>query len=388
MECVVAGDLCRDAATRSAIRNAYGPASAAQLAAGPRVALAASRKDRYAAPLREQIAVLAARSWKGVRPKVLERTALSLHMGNATIGGLMWYQVGYRERDIWARYTLAFALVIAWVFFPLMDSLGIVPAAEVMLKKELAVNAFFVEVWYSVYSTFLLAPMLAQSFLYLVIFFSLSGVSTNPVVFAALYGVVVLALLTFQSIGLFLSAAVKPDNLATCAMLLVTFCFLFTGFFIPLGQTAIPWAAYANPVLYILHLSEDAVFSIDAKRFDCGNDVDDEGTTFVRSCDDDGDGRIAVPEIYREYGLRAISASQAVGVLLAMLITTRVAALFILKRRMKRHFREMLAFEGAAAKEGGPPPALVEEETKEDGRSVMLEISRDYEEPDYEGYGP
>ena len=44
--------------------------------------------------------------------------------------------------------SLAFAVPIAWVFFPLMDSLGIVPAAEVMLKKELAVNAFCVEIWY------------------------------------------------------------------------------------------------------------------------------------------------------------------------------------------------------------------------------------------------
>ncbi|KAH8048621.1 ATPase [Aureococcus anophagefferens] len=139
-----------------------------------------------------------ARAWKEVKPKIFQRTSLQLHVGNATIGGLMWFQLGYRESDIWSRYSLAFAVPIAWVFFPLMDSLGFVPTAEIMLRKELSVNSFRLEAWYLIQTTYLLLPMFAQSMIYLIVFFALSGVSTNPLVFVALYAVVVIALLTFK----------------------------------------------------------------------------------------------------------------------------------------------------------------------------------------------
>ncbi|KAH8046216.1 ATPase [Aureococcus anophagefferens] len=186
-------------------------------------------------------------------------------------------------------------------------TLGFVPTAEIMLRKELSVNSFRLEAWYLIQTTYLLLPMFAQSMIYLIVFFALSGVSTNPLVFVALYAVVVIALLTFQSIGLLLSAAVKPENLSTCAMLFVTYCFLFTGFFIRLDETAVPWAAFCNPVFYILHLAVWSVFSIDNKRFKCGNDTDDEGTIYVDSCGggaDRNDGKIAVVEIYKQYELR------------------------------------------------------------------------------------
>ena len=355
MEIVVRGDLDASHPTRlEALEARYGPASLAKRDAPLRSLATATRRARYAATLGEQVAVLAARSWKEVKPKILERTSLQLHCGNATIGGLMWFQLGFREEDIWSRFSLAFAVPIAWVFFPLMDSLGFVPTAEIMLRKELSTNSFMLEIWYAIQTTMLLLPMFAQSFLYLVVFFSLSGVSANPVVFFALWAVIIMALLTFQSIGLLLSAAVKPQNLSTCAMLFVTFCFLFTGVFIRLDQTAIPWAALLNPVFYILHLAVFAVFSIDGKDFKCGNDTDDEGTTFVDSCDKDvdrQDGKISVVEIYKYYNLRTITPHIAIAALLLMFIATRCTAFLLLKMRMKAHFTKLLKFEGTEPRE-------------------------------------
>ncbi|KAH8097279.1 ATPase [Aureococcus anophagefferens] len=306
-----------------------------------------------------QAAVLCARAWKEVKPKIFQRTSLQLHVGNATIGGLMWFQLGYRESDIWSRYSLAFAVPIAWVFFPLMDSLGFVPTAEIMLRKELSVNSFRLEAWYLIQTTYLLLPMFAQSMIYLIVFFALSGVSTNPLVFVALYAVVVIALLTFQSIGLLLSAAVKPENLSTCAMLFVTYCFLFTGFFIRLDETAVPWAAFCNPVFYILHLAVWSVFSIDNKRFKCGNDTDDEGTIYVDSCGggaDRNDGKIAVVEIYKQYERRRFEPAIAVLALLLIFLVARLAAFVLLKRRMKSHFKKLLSYEEGKGADAEKPP--------------------------------
>ncbi|KAH8067122.1 ATPase [Aureococcus anophagefferens] len=357
MEVVVRGDLAGDAAV-AALDAAYGPGT---LSPPPalRALDAPARRHRYAAPLSEQAAVLCARAWKEVKPKIFQRTSLQLHVGNATIGGLMWFQLGYRESDIWSRYSLAFAVPIAWVFFPLMDSLGFVPTAEIMLRKELSVNSFRLEAWYLIQTTYLLLPMFAQSMIYLIVFFALSGVSTNPLVFVALYAVVVIALLTFQSIGLLLSAAVKPENLSTCAMLFVTYCFLFTGFFIRLDETAVPWAAFCNPVFYILHLAVWSVFSIDNKRFKCGNDTDDEGTIYVDSCGggaDRNDGKIAVVEIYKQYELRRFEPAIAVLALLLIFLVARLAAFVLLKRRMKSHFKKLLSYEEGKGADAEKPP--------------------------------
>ena len=357
MEVVVRGDLAGDAAV-AALDAAYGPGT---LSPPPalRAIDAPARRHRYAAPLSEQVAVLCARAWKEVKPKIFQRTSLQLHVGNATIGGLMWFQLGYRESDIWSRYSLAFAVPIAWVFFPLMDSLGFVPTAEIMLRKELSVNSFRLEAWYLIQTTYLLLPMFAQSMIYLIVFFALSGASANPLVFVAPYAVVVIALLTFQSIGLLLSAAVKPENLSTCAMLFVTYCFLFTGFFIRLDETAVPWAAFCNPVFYILHLAVWSVFSIDNKKFKCGNDTDDEGTIYVDSCGggaDRNDGKIAVVEIYKQYELRRFEPAIAVLALLLIFLVARLAAFVLLKRRMKSHFKKLLSYEEGKGADAEKPP--------------------------------
>jgi len=294
-------------------------------------------KDDYSVPYGEQIRVLFMRTWKEVRSSVFEKNAVTLHLGNATIAGLMWWQLSHRERDIWPRVTLSFAIPIAWVFYPLISSLAVVPTNEVMLKKELSTNSYALEAWFLVVTTTLLAPMFAQSALHVSLAYALSNL--GPVLsWLGMYGTVVLALLTFQSIGLFFSAAVPAANLTTVAMLYVTFAFLFTGIFVPIENTPFPWLAFINPMFYVMGLSLHAVFSITRRTFRCG-DFDDEGTEYPKSCGDDGDGTIAAVEILREYGLRILTPQICVGALLAFLLVARFAALFILKRRMRAHLR-------------------------------------------------
>ena len=130
---------------------------------------AQKRRQRYAAPLTEQIAVLSRRSWKAVAPKVFKRSSLLLHGGNATLAGLMCWQLGYKERDVFPRYTLAFAIPIAWIFFPLLDALPWFGAAQNMLRKDLACNAYRLEAWFVVDSTMNLVPMCAQSMMHLTV---------------------------------------------------------------------------------------------------------------------------------------------------------------------------------------------------------------------------
>ncbi|KAJ8600985.1 hypothetical protein CTAYLR_006336 [Chrysophaeum taylorii] len=296
----------------------------------------AKSRDNYSVPATEQVRVLFARTWKEVWPSVFELNSIMLHLGNGILAGGMWFQLGYRERDIWPRLTLAFAIPITWVFYPLLSSLMVVPSNEVILKKELSTNSYKLGAWFIVTTTTLLTPMFVQSLIHVSLVFALSNLG-NFVVWLAIYGTTTLALLCYQSIGLFFSAALPASRLTTAAMLYVTFCFLFTGLFVPLRDTPIPWAAALNPMFYVLGLSVFAVFGINGRKFRCGNDIEDEGTDFPTSCDEDGDGNIAAVEIFKEYGLDRLSPGICVGAILAFLITSRVAAFIILKRRMNAH---------------------------------------------------
>lgn len=292
----------------------------------------------YSVPYSEQVRVLFLRTWKEVRSAVFEKNAVTLHLGNATLAGLMWWQMGYRERDVWPRLTLAFAIPIAWVFYPLISSLSVVPSSEVVLKKELAANSYAVEAWFLVTTTTLLAPMFAQSLLHVSLAIALSNLG-SILVWLGMYCTVILALLTFQSIGLFFSAAVPAENLTTVAMLYVTFAFLFTGLFVPIESTPFPFLAFINPMYYVMGLSVHVVFALNNRRYKCGNDVDGDGTTYPKSCDEEGDGKIAAVEVFREYNFRALTPPVCVVALLTFMVVTRLSACAILKRRMKAHLR-------------------------------------------------
>uniref|UniRef100_A0A7S3NJK4 ABC transporter domain-containing protein n=1 Tax=Aureoumbra lagunensis TaxID=44058 RepID=A0A7S3NJK4_9STRA len=302
------------------------------------------KREDYSVSFSEQIRVLFTRTWKEVRPTIFDRNSVTLHLGNAILAGIMWWRMSYREADVWPRITLSFAVPIAWVFYPLLDSLTVVPKSEIMLKKELSSNSYMLAAWYCTTTTTLLTPMFAQSFMHVSLVFLLSNLGPLLVWFI-MYLTVFLALLCFQSIGLLFSAAIPAKNLMTVALLYVTFCFLYTGIFVPLDATPIPFIAFLNPMIYIVGLSIHVVFGLNGRKYRCSNNVDDAGTLYPKSCDDDGDGKIAPVEILREYGLRPFSPAVCIAALLAFMLISRISAFFILKRRMKRHLAEMSKYD-------------------------------------------
>ncbi|KAJ1445009.1 hypothetical protein M885DRAFT_579948 [Pelagophyceae sp. CCMP2097] len=290
-----------------ALRHRYGADS---LPGPPRLRkLRVAYKNAYAAKLSEHVSVLSARAWLDVWPAFIDRNAWVLHAGEGALAGFMWYQLQYRarprlanpqrpsERDIFARVTLAFFLPITWVFFPLLDSLAAIPAAELMLRKELSVAAYPLGAW--------LLPMVLHAAVHVALVFAITNLSQDIVVFLAQYAAVVLALFTFQSIGLFFSAALPPRNLMTTAMLYVSFCFLYTGLY------------------YILNLGIYVAFAIDRHHYKCFQDADD-GTSYPDSCvGPDAKGYVGVSDILREYNVRRLHPATAIIVLLAMAAAAR-----------------------------------------------------------------
>ena len=88
MEIVVENKVDSDDEKKRVLDERYGPATLPPRTEPLRSLRAQKRRQRYAAPLTEQIAVLSRRSWKAVAPKVFKRSSLLLHGGNATLGEL------------------------------------------------------------------------------------------------------------------------------------------------------------------------------------------------------------------------------------------------------------------------------------------------------------
>ena len=110
------------------------------------------------------VAVRAPRGTRSDRVAATPRPETSEGRGHAPTAETR--RLGYREKDIFPRYTLAFAIPIAWIFFPLLDALPFVGRAKKILRRDLAVNAYRLEAWVVVDSTVQLVPMLVQSFMY------------------------------------------------------------------------------------------------------------------------------------------------------------------------------------------------------------------------------
>mmetsp|Transcript_21872 Transcript_21872/g.67857 ORF Transcript_21872/g.67857 Transcript_21872/m.67857 type:complete len:209 (+) Transcript_21872:1426-2052(+) len=70
--------------------------------------------------------------------------------------------------------------------------------------------------------------------------------------FIVTLALVYLTIVLFQSFSLALGAALSPGRVMTVALLCMTAMFLFTGVFIPLEQTPLPWIGLINPLLYCL----------------------------------------------------------------------------------------------------------------------------------------
>jgi len=62
------------------------------------------------------------------------------------ISGVLFYRIGYSQVDIRSRFSASFLAALQWMFFPLLASLGIVPAAENMLRKDLQNGAYSLSV--------------------------------------------------------------------------------------------------------------------------------------------------------------------------------------------------------------------------------------------------
>lgn len=192
-----------------------------------------------------------------------------LWVANGVICGLNFYRVGFEaEDDMLQRLTSAFVLVVGpGFFFPMMNSLALLPAAEVMLRRELASGSFRLSAWFATQTSVAMIPEVQWTLVFIPIMYFLTRVGADsPAGLFGFFALTWLSALSAHSLGMLLTMLAGPKA-PTVALILLTFCFMFNGVFVPLDEVPLPWLAYANPLYYTLNLLGYFIFTLPDRSY-------------------------------------------------------------------------------------------------------------------------
>merc|ERR1712137_426917 len=170
--------------------------------------------------------------------------------------------------------------------------------------------------WFVPTTTIALLPDLLMAAINVIPMYWISGIADDAGAFLLTCLGIALIIVTFQSIGFVLSI-LAGMRAGSVSMLFMTFCFLFTGVFVPLDKLAAPWLAYLNPLYYAECLVARIVFLDDTHY------TQDDGS--LKSSDDVLDDLSLVTP-----------AGVCAAVLISIAVLARIAALLLLQRRMRR----------------------------------------------------
>jgi len=269
-------------------------------------------------PWSAQATVLFERCWKVSRGSIWSTELSLLNLGIGLLEGLLFARIGFGEQDAFSRFTASFAVAVKQMFFPLLSSLPLIPTAENLLRKDLAVGAYSLSAWFVPATTIALLPDIILATVNLIPLYWISGIADDAAAFFLTCAGMLLTIFCFQSIGLVISivGGVKAPSLS---MLCISFFFLFTGVFVPLEDVAIPWLAYANPLYYAICFVTNAVFL--------------QGTEYQQ--DDPGEPPKSRDAVLDDYSLTTPMYACALVLLLVGLLA-RLSALLLLQRKMRR----------------------------------------------------
>mmetsp|Transcript_107576 Transcript_107576/g.347147 ORF Transcript_107576/g.347147 Transcript_107576/m.347147 type:complete len:645 (-) Transcript_107576:86-2020(-) len=284
------------AETRQAVVARVASETAALPAFGPPVQPALASR-RYAAPMSRQLAVLAGRHGLLLKSEVFTAVNVVQNVGLMLLAALLWVQLGFSEADVFPRYGICLWTCGTWMFFPLFGSIHIFPGVRRVLEKELRVGCYSLEAFY-VARTLLLLPLdLVWPLMFTCGLYWISNINPAFVAYVQVQLLVFLCFAVFQGVGLAISAAaLPPAQASTLGLLMITYFFAWSGFFIDFERVPgwLRWARLGNPFMYGVQLMAHIVFS-DDMQFACDAQLVPGDATKERvGCEPSGNGTVAV----------------------------------------------------------------------------------------------
>lgn len=297
-------------------------ATAAHGSGSEQGAAAAGAGARYAAPFTVQVQVLTERQWCMLwRGDTFSAQSLCQNSGLAALAGMLWFQLGTTEGDIFLRTALCLWIVGTWTFFPMFAATATFVEHAVNLRKELSVGAYSLGAFYIARTVTAVPIDFAWPSFYVTIVYWMTVPNALFSAYLSILGATLLTVVVMQSVGQLISAAVPKEQMVTVSVIVITYFFGYSGLFAPEMPSWLSWAKGANLLAYAYHLMLRSVFT-DTSSFSCA--------AFGSEYSVCPPGPIRSSDVLQKHGVDN-SASFCVAVLVSAMLLMKLLAYRILR---------------------------------------------------------
>lgn len=271
----------------------------------------------------EQFTVLLERARKKAWGEIFTRLNIYQTFSLAIICGLLWFQRGFKEKDIQDRSSFVFFVMIYWPMNTMFSSLMSFPKERIIMEKERASGAYRLSSYF-IAKTVAETPLrLVLPTVFLIIAYWMAGINNGFQYFLGVLCAELLCVIAAESLGLFLGAAIidlmQAIVLASVAMLSFM---LVGGFYIQNLPYWLKWLKYCSIFKYAFDSCLRFQFMGDYVYY-C------DGSNIINSCKS-GATTFGGEEVIDFLGVQG-SVGFNLGILVAILFMFRIGAYLALR---------------------------------------------------------
>jgi len=247
-------------------------AEAAKLPSLPEPVRQNTNRRNHEAPMLRQVLLLTRRHSNLLVSEAFTVLNLIQNVGLMFIAALLWWRLSFTESDVFPRWGACMWTVGTWMFFPLFGGIGTFPSVKRVLEKELRVGCYSLPSFYVARTVLLLPIELIWPTVWVTGVFWITNMSTEFWVYLQVLALVYMSYSAFAGVGLAISASgMPPARSGTMAILLITFFFAWSGFFVDLDRVprVMALAAEVNPFRFSVELMMQIIMQGDVE-FVCG----------------------------------------------------------------------------------------------------------------------
>lgn len=308
-------------------------AEAAKLPALPEPVREKSSRWIHEAPMLRQVLLLTRRHSYLLVSEAFTVLNLIQNLGLMFIAALLWLRLDFNESDVFPRWGACMWTVGTWMFFPLFGGIGTFPSVRRVLEKELRVGCYSLLSFYVARTIVLLPIELVWPTVWVTGVYWITNLNPDFWVYLQVLLLIYTTFSAFTGVGLVISASgMPPARSGTMAILLITFFFAWSGFFVSLDRVSVlSHAADVNPFRFSVELMMQIVMQGDVE-FLCGTaasagDVSKLGQGCAQAVD--GTWVLSGAAALERHGMTT-DPWLCVAVILAVLVASRLLAFGLL----------------------------------------------------------
>jgi hypothetical protein len=270
-----------------------------------------------------QFQILLHRALKNSRSAILTTLNLIKSVCLGTITGLLWFQMENTELTVRDKSSFLFFSVTYWTFDAMFEALFGFPAERTIIFKERASGSYHLSAYFMAKTLSELPTRLLLPFIYMCISYWLSGINSSFGVFLGTTFLILLGVLSGESLGLLVGATVMDFQKSMTTMVVISLSMLMAGgYYVQNIPSFMIWVQYLSPFKYAYNGAQHIIFN---QNIPC------DGSGVMEVICSDSSVEYATPDQVKDFLDVKNSLGFNIGLLFVMLIVPRYCALIALK---------------------------------------------------------